>query len=149
MDALKMLEDDHKTVKKILGELEETTERAAKTRAELFTRLEREMRIHEVLEEEILYPALEEHDKAKNVALEGYEEHHVVDTIMGEMRSVSVEDERWTAKFSVMKENIEHHIEEEEGEMFPTAREIFSSEDLEEMGEEMAVRREEAHQALA
>jgi len=114
----------------------------------LFGRLEREMRVHEVLEEEILYPALKEHDKAKDLALEGYEEHHVVDTIMGEMRDVSVEDETWTAKFSVMKENIEHHIEEEEGEMFPKAREIFSADELEEMGERMAARRKEAQAAL-
>jgi hemerythrin-like domain-containing protein len=135
-------------VKKILGDLEDTTERAVKTRTELFGRLEREMRVHEVLEEEILYPALKEHDKAKDLALEGYEEHHVVDTIMGEMRDVSVEDETWTAKFSVMKENIEHHIEEEEGEMFPKAREIFSADDLEDMGERMAARREEAQAAL-
>jgi hemerythrin-like domain-containing protein len=148
MDPLKMLEDDHETVKKILGDLEDTTERAVKTRTELFGRLEREMRVHEVLEEEILYPALKEHDKAKDLALEGYEEHHVVDTIMGEMRDVSVEDETWTAKFSVMKENIEHHIEEEEGEMFPKAREIFSADDLEDMGERMAARREEAQAAL-
>ena len=148
MDPLKMLEDDHETVKKILGDLEDTTERAVKTRTELFGRLEREMRVHEVLEEEILYPALKEHDKAKDLALEGYEEHHVVDTIMGEMRDVSVEDETWTAKFSVMKENIEHHIEEEEGEMFPKAREIFSADELEEMGERMAARRKEAQAAL-
>ncbi|HVM34660.1 MAG TPA: hemerythrin domain-containing protein [Actinomycetota bacterium] len=148
MDPLKMLEDDHETVKKILGDLEDTTERAVKSRTELFGRLEREMRVHEVLEEEILYPALKEHDKAKDLALEGYEEHHVVDTIMGEMRDVSVEDETWTAKFSVMKENIEHHIEEEEGEMFPKAREIFSADELEEMGERMAARRKEAQAAL-
>ena len=141
MDPLKMLEDDHETVKKILGDLEDTTERAVKTRTELFGRLEREMRVHEVLEEEILYPALKEHDKAKDLALEGYEEHHVVDTIMGEMRDVSVEDETWTAKFSVMKENIEHHIEEEEGDMFKTARQVLSKQELEELGERMEQRK--------
>ena len=57
--------------------------------------------------------------------LEGYEEHHVVDEIMGELDASRVTDETWGAKFKVMKENIEHHIEEEEGEMFKTARCVF------------------------
>ncbi len=144
MDALKMLEEDHEKVKKILDQLEETTENASKTRTELFNKLEKEMRIHEVLEEEILYPALKEHEKAKELALEGYEEHHVVDTIMGEMQSLPVEDETWTAKLSVMKENIEHHIEEEEGEMFEHARAVFDDAELEELGARMQELKEAA-----
>ena len=144
MDALKMLEDDHKTVKKILDDLESTTERGVKTREELYARFKKEMQVHEVIEEEILYPALKEHKKAKEIALEGYEEHHVVDQIMAELDGLSYEDETWGAKFTVMKENIEHHIEEEEDEMFKKARQIFSKEELEEMGERMGARKKQA-----
>ena len=78
--------------------------------------------------------------------MEAYEEHHVVDQVMAELEQTSVEDEVWGAKFTVMKENIEHHIEEEEGEMFPQARQVFDKEELRALGEQMAVRKEQALQ---
>ena len=137
MDAIALLKDDHDRVKKMLAEGEETTERAEKGRTDLFQKLKAEMVIHERIEEEIFYPTLKEHPKAKDIVLEGYEEHHVVDEIMGELEATDVTDETWAAKFKVMKENIEHHIEEEEGEMFDQARQVFSSDELEELGARM------------
>ena len=95
------------------------------------------MLIHERIEEEIFYPALKSHPKARDIVLEGYEEHHVVDEIMGELEETDVTDETWGAKFKVMKENIEHHIEEEEGEMFKQARQVFEADELEELGARM------------
>jgi hemerythrin-like domain-containing protein len=137
MDAIALLKDDHDRVKKMLAEGEETTERAEKGRTELFAKLKADMVVHERIEEEIFYPALKDHPKAKDIVLEGYEEHHVVDEIMGELEATDVTDETWSAKFKVMKENIEHHIEEEEGEMFKQARQVFSAEELEELGGRM------------
>ncbi len=137
MDAIALLEADHAKVKKMLAEGEETTERAEKTRTELFEKLKEEMLIHERIEEEIFYPALKSHPKARDVVLEGYEEHHVVDEIMGELETTPVTDETWGAKFTVMKENIEHHIEEEEGDMFKKARQIFDADELEALGDRM------------
>ena len=144
MDAIELLLADHKRVKRLLTELDETTERAVKTREELFGRLKKELTVHEVIEEEIFYPALKEHPRAKDIVLEAYEEHNVVDTIMGELGSVPFEDETWTAKFTVMKENIEHHVEEEEGDMFKKARQVFDREELDELGQSMAGRKAEA-----
>jgi hemerythrin-like domain-containing protein len=137
MDAITLLTEDHDRVKKMLTEGEETTERAEKGRTELFAKLKEEMLIHERIEEEIFYPALKEHPKAKDIVLEGYEEHHVVDEIMGELEQTDVTDETWAAKFKVMKENIEHHIEEEEGDMFKQARQVFSDDELEQLGARM------------
>ena len=137
MDAISLLKDDHDKVKKMLADGEETTERAEVGRTELFAKLKEEMLIHERIEEEIFYPALKEHPKAKEIVLEGFEEHHVVDEIMGELEATDVTDETWSAKFKVMKENIEHHIEEEEGEMFKQARQVFSAEELDELGARM------------
>jgi hemerythrin-like domain-containing protein len=137
MDAITLLTEDHDRVKKMLTEGEETTERAEKGRTELFAKIKEEMLIHERIEEEIFYPALKEHPKAKDIVLEGYEEHHVVDEIMGELEQTDVTDETWTAKFKVMKENIEHHIEEEEGDMFKQARRVFSDDELEQLGARM------------
>jgi hypothetical protein len=138
MDALALLKADHDKVKKMLADGEKTTERGEKTRSELFTTLKAEMMLHERIEEEIFYPALKEHPKAKDIVLEAYEEHHVVDDIMGELEATDVTDETWAAKFKVMKENIEHHIEEEEGEMFKQARQVFEADELEQLGARMA-----------
>jgi hemerythrin-like domain-containing protein len=94
------------------------------------------------IEEEIFYPALKEHPRAREIVLEAYEEHNVVDTIMGELEGLRVDDETWGAKAKVMQENIEHHIEEEETEMFAQARRVFDREELESLGERMAERKE-------
>lgn len=141
MNALTLLKSDHDKVKKLLTEGEETTERAEKTRTELLGTIKQELTVHEDIEETIFYPALKEHPKAKDIVLEAYEEHNVVDTVMGELEATDVSDERWAAKFKVMKENIEHHIEEEEGEMFKQARSVFDASELEELGERMEARK--------
>jgi len=148
MDAVSLLKADHEKVKKLLTELESTTERGVKTRAELFATIKGEMMVHEAIEEEIFYPELKAHPKGKDIVLEGYEEHHVVDLLMGELEELDVTDESWGAKALVMKENIEHHIEEEEGEMFKTARQVFDREELEALGERMAARKVSARQEL-
>ena len=148
MDALRLLTDDHDKMRKLLDELETTTERGVKTREELFSKIKGELTIHEIIEEEIFYPALKEHPKAKDIVLEGYEEHHVVDTVMAELEDLPVDDESWGAKAKVMKENVEHHMEEEEGEMFKQARTVFDRRELEMLGERMAARKEEAAREL-
>jgi len=137
MNAIDLLEDDHRKVKKMLAEGEKTTERAEVTRSDLYATLRREMETHERIEEEIFYPALKQHPKARDIVLEGFEEHHVVDEIMGELGETDVTDETWAAKFKVVKESIEHHIEEEEGEMFPKARQAFDKDELEALGAKM------------
>ena len=142
MDALSLLRQEHGEVKKILGRIEDTTERALKTRTELFGSFRTAMQAHEAIEEEIFYPALKQHAETKEIILEGYEEHHVVDLVIDELEGIPVDDETWAAKFTVMKENIEHHIEEEEGEMVPKAREVIGDE-LEALGERMMARKDE------
>ena len=137
VDALKLLKQDHEKVKKLLKELEDTTERAVKTRQKLVEELKRDIKPHEAMEEQIFYPALRQKLKDDDIVLEGYEEHHAVDVLMDELEAVPFEDETWGAKMKVIQENIEHHIEEEEGEMFKDARKVFDKEQLEELGERM------------
>jgi hypothetical protein len=143
MNALKLLKQDHDEVKSMLSDLESTTERAEKTRAEGLATLKAEIEVHEAIEEEIFYSALKEHPKTKELALEGYEEHHVVDMVMAEIEGVAPSDETWMAKFTVMKENLEHHIEEEEGEMFEQAEQVFDDDELADLGERMQARKDE------
>jgi hemerythrin-like domain-containing protein len=148
MDALTLLKEDHDRIKPLLAEIRETTERAEKTRSELFSRIKEELTVHEIIEEEIFYPALKEHPRAKDIVLEGYEEHDVVSRLMGELDGMNATDEQFGPKAKVMAENIEHHIEEEEGEMFKQARQVFEAEELEELGERMARRKQTAKAEL-
>jgi hemerythrin-like domain-containing protein len=130
LDAIQLLETEHRRFEEMLKQGEETTARARKGRRELLAALTAALNAHELMEERVLYPALQAHPEARDVVLEGYEEHHVADLIVEELHEVATDDEAWAAKFKVLKENIEHHIEEEEGQMFPTARGIFSREEL-------------------
>ncbi len=143
MDALQLLKSDHQKVKRMLEQLDATTERAEKTRTETFERLKRDLTIHETIEEEILYPALEGFAKTKDITLEAFEEHHVVDQIVAELETTPVTDETWGAKLTVMKENLEHHIEEEEDEMFKQARQVMDHKELAELGEQMDARKKQ------
>jgi hemerythrin-like domain-containing protein len=142
MDALQLLKEDHDKIKKILTLIDSSTERGVKTREEFYTKVKHELQVHEAIEEEILYPALKDHPKAKDLVLEAYEEHNVVDIVMAEIDETRFDDEVWGAKFTVMKENLEHHIEEEETEMFDQCRQVFDVGELQELGDEMQARKE-------
>lgn len=147
MDALTLLEQDHQKVKKLMGEIEKTTERGVKTREELFTKLVDELTVHEKIEEQIFYPEVKERATSKNLedlVTESYEEHHFVDMVKAEIENTPFEADEWAAKFKVMMENIEHHaFEEEEGKMFPKVRKAFSKTELEDMGTRMAELKEQ------
>ena len=136
-DAVKLLEKDHRRFEKLLEEGEETTERARKRRKDVLTTLAAEIVAHERKEEQVLYPALKRHSEARDIVLEGYQEHHVADVLLGELKTMDPADERWGAKFKVLKESLEHHIEEEEGHMFRTARSVLGRDRLEELGRRM------------
>ncbi|TMC69803.1 MAG: hemerythrin domain-containing protein [Chloroflexi bacterium] len=147
MDALTLLEQDHQKVKKLMGEIEKTTERGIKTREELFGKLVDELTIHEEIEEQIFYPAVKERAISKQVeelVTESYEEHHFVDLVKAEIENTPFEAEEWAAKFKVMMENISHHaFEEEEGKMFPKVRRAFKKDELEDLGARMQELKEE------
>ena len=137
VDAIALLETDHRRLEDLLKQGEETTERAVKGRKTLLKTLTQELKAHEMIEEKILYPALKAHPEGLVIVLEGFQEHHVADLIMKELHAVSKSAEEWGAKFKVLKENLEHHIQEEEGPMFRTARGVFSREELQLMGAKM------------
>ena len=146
MDAFTLLKNDHEKVSGIFAKLEETTERAEKTREELFTQLKQELDIHAHIEETIFYPALKQEAETRDVTLEGFEEHHVIKTLLKELEGMSVGSEQWTAKLKVLKENVEHHVGEEEGEMFKGAREVLSKEQIEDLGTRMEAEKKRQQQ---
>jgi hypothetical protein len=89
------------------------------------------------MEEEVLYPRLRDEKKTHEPVLEGYEEHHVADVLLDELLDVPPETDLWKAKVKVLKENVEHHMDEEEDELFKGARAALDREELKRLGERM------------
>lgn len=147
MNAIELLKDDHKTVRKLLADLGETTKRAAKTRTELLARIAKEIEVHTKIEEEIFYPAFkaaagEGDDEA--MYFEALEEHHAAgDLVLPDLLGTDVTSDKFSGRAKVLKEMIEHHAGEEEKEMFPRARELLGNEALRELGARMEARKEE------
>ena len=142
MNALDLMRNDHKKLKKLLAETLEANGREA--RAHLLEHVRSELVVHERMEEEVFYPALKTHPRAKDIVLEGYEEHHVADVLLDELLDLPEDTDQWQAKVKVLKENIEHHIEEEEGEMFKAAKKVLDRDELENLGSRMAAVKEAA-----
>jgi iron-sulfur cluster repair protein YtfE (RIC family) len=144
MDAFKLLKRDHDEVKKMFKNYEDAGDSAYKTKHQIAEQIFQELDVHETIEEEIFYPAVRENASKEGVeiVLESYEEHHVADLLIEELQSMDIEDERYDAKFKVLQENIEHHIQEEEAEMFPEAKKALGD-TAEDIGERMEARKNE------
>ena len=134
MDAFELLKKDHKKVSQLFKEVEAASGQAKK---QIFSRLKTELDVHANIEERIFYPVLENKDEARDITLEAYEEHKVVKDLLAELDSGNSPEDEWDAKLTVLKENVEHHVEEEEGELFSKARQVLSRQEIEELGVEM------------
>lgn len=147
MDAITLLKDDHQKVRKLLKELDDTTNRAQKTRAELLATIATEIRVHSAIEEEIFYPAFkaagEKSDDGK-MYFEALEEHRAAgDLVLPDLLNTDVTSDKFSGRAKVLKELIEHHAGEEEDEMFPRARKLLSKDQLVELGDRMLQRKTE------
>jgi hemerythrin superfamily protein len=140
-DAIKLLKHDHRHVRALLTELEETTDKAVGKREKLLGTIEHELTIHTRIEEEIFYPAFRAAARKKDGAklyYEALEEHHVVDMVLPDIKGTGAESDQFAAKAKVLKDLVEHHAEEEEAEMFPRARTLMTEDELLRLGGEMA-----------
>lgn len=143
-NAINMLTEDHGRLRRLLSELTNTTDRATKERVELVKEIEKELKTHAQIEEEIFYPAFKKAAKKDDQDLfyEATEEHHVVDMVLPALKAANPKSPEFEAKAKVLKDLIEHHAEEEETEMFTKARRIFGAQKLNELGDLMKMRRE-------
>jgi hemerythrin superfamily protein len=136
MNALELLKEDHHKVKELFQQAESTEDQKEKRR--IFDEIQSELETHARIEEEVFYPAMQEHEELKSIVLESIEEHKQVKTLLREMDNLKSDSEKFEPKFSVLKENVEHHAEEEEeGKMFPKVRELCDEQELDELGEEL------------
>ncbi len=144
MDITKILATDHRALKRLLEKLDATTERGEKIREKLFSQFKVLLVAHSKSEEAVFYDSIKDaggHD-AKEKTLEAFEEHHVATVLLKELSALDKSDERWGAKLSVLRELLTHHIEEEEGRVFASARKIFDSYQLDEMGDDFVLLRD-------
>ena len=140
MNAIDILKADHERVKAILTQLNDSTERAVKKRTELIGKLEMEITLHTKLEEEILYPAYKKAGgkEQEKMYYEAKEEHRTVDSlVLPDLKATDPASVEFSGRAKVVKELLEHHIEEEETEMFPQAKKLLGKEQLDELGAQM------------
>jgi hemerythrin-like domain-containing protein len=134
-DAIAMLKADHQRVKDLFAQYEVTSNAA--TKRTLAEQVFRELDTHAQLEENVFYPTVnEETEEGPELVKESLSEHETVKILIQELRSMAHETDEFDAKFHELIQNVEHHVEEEEAEMFPLAEEELAD-DLDEMGEEM------------
>jgi hemerythrin superfamily protein len=139
MDALVLLKNDHQSVSTLFTRFEAAGDAAFTTKREIVDRIIDELSVHAAIEEQVFYPALRRDiPSTESQVLESLEEHHVVKWLLAELEDLPADDERFTAKTTVLIENVRHHVEEEEDDLFPKVRRALSSQQLEQLGQTLA-----------
>ena len=131
MDAFKLLKADHRKVAELFEQLERTS---GKRKLTVFEQIKMELDLHAHIEEKIFYPALEKPTETRDLTMEAYEEHKEVKTLLRELSRARNADEDWQEKAKVLQENVEHHVDEEENQLFKKAGAALGKEQIEELG---------------
>ena len=149
-DAIVQLKEDHQEVRKVFRDFQQAGDNATKRKGELVDKMIELLTVHTYIENEVMYPRVRELlPDLEDDVLESYEEHHVADVLVLELSMMKPTDERFSAKTTVLIENVRHHIEEEEDEWFPQVREALGRKVLQEIGAQMAEVRKTAPRSPA
>lgn len=135
MNAFQLLRNDHQKAMQVFQKLMSTTE--ISNRDLLFAELKQELEVHTEIEEQIFYPALQSARETAGLVKESLHEHDTVKQLLRDLDVMDHDSPQWTASLDTLKENVEHHVHEEEEEMFPKAQEVLSMDTLEELGNRM------------
>jgi len=149
MDTIVMLKADHRKVKELFRKYEAVGNRAYQKKKAIGEEIFTEISLHSRLEEELFYPAVKDQtdEDGKDLVAESLEEHHLVAILIEELKALDPQDERFDAKLTVLMENVEHHIEEEEVELFPEAEDVLG-EAIDDLGAQMKERKEQLMASL-
>ena len=144
-DAIVLLKDEHKQIRRAFREFEKAGKDAYVAKGKAVDRIIELLTVHTYIENEVMYPRVRELlPEVEDDVLESYEEHHVADVLVVELSMMKPQDERFTAKTTVLIENVEHHIAEEEEEWFPKVRSGLGRKQLQALGEAMIEARKKA-----
>ena len=135
MNAIELLKDDHNKVARLFQKVKATEE--GEEHKELFKKIKAELDAHTHIEEKIFYPRLKEEEELEDITLEGIEEHHQAKMFLRELAGLSEDSEKFEPKLKVLMEDITHHVQEEQGIMFPKVEKILGKEELEKLGKLM------------
>lgn len=152
MNAIEMLKEDHDKVKKLLKDLTDTATKDERKREQLLEKIEQELLVHTQLEEEIFYPAFRAAGDGKHEVMffEAVEEHRAVEKlVLPDLKKTKPASEKFSGRAKVLKELVEHHMQEEENEMFPMSEKMMEAEALDELGKQMRQRKKELKQDMA
>ena len=134
MDAFELLKADHRKVAELFDQLDTA---GGKAKLNVFNQIKNELELHTHIEEKIFYPALEKPAETHDLTLEAYEEHKMVKSLLAELSGAKTLNDEWDAKAKVLRESVEHHVDEEENELFDKADDALSDEQIESLGERM------------
>jgi len=150
MNALKLLKKDHSAVKSLFAKFDRTGKTSYDKKAELFGQVRRELQLHSKVEEEIFYPILKARNgDGRRLVTEALREHREVDELLLQIARLKVSNDNFDEKMETLIENVEHHIEEEEGEIFQFVEENCFEEELENVGVELEKRKKTLEQQMA
>lgn len=136
MNAIDLLEQQHREVEELFEKFESAGEKAKKTKERLCRELSDQLAMHAEIEEKLFYPESKQ-EKTEEILRESVEEHLAMKRILADLLEIGADDEQFDAKMSVLKEQVEHHVEEEEKELFPKVRKSLSKDELEDLGNRM------------
>jgi hemerythrin superfamily protein len=151
MNVLKLLKKDHSSVKSLFNKFSRTGRSSHDKRTELFEQIRRELQIHSRAEEEIFYPALKAVNgpESRKLVSEALKEHKQVDELLTQISRLKPADKNFDEKIETLFESVDHHIEEEEGEIFQFTAEKFSEEQLEDIGKQIEERKRTLDRLMA
>jgi len=133
MDAISLLKADHRKVDKIFSDLE----KGNGNREQLFTELATELTVHAEIEERLFYPAVKDAEPTHDLVLESFEEHKQMKMVLGDLEQSDKRTEQWMAGLKVLMEDVQHHVGEEENDLFPKVKKVLSGKELEDLGTRM------------
>jgi len=137
-DAIVLLKDDHKEMRKLFKQFQSAGEDATEHKGRIVNNIIEALTVHTYIENEVMYPEVRKLlPDLEDDVLESYEEHHVADVLCAELHAMKPDDERFDAKTTVLIENVTHHVEEEEQDWFPQVREGLSRKQLQDIGARM------------
>ena len=134
MNAIELLKQDHNKVSLLFQKVKGSKDSQHK---ELFEKIKEELEVHTHIEETIFYPKIKEEKELEDIVLEGIEEHHQAKIFLRELSALTDDSEKFEPKLKVLMEDVEHHVQEEEGQMFPKVEELFDQSVLQQLGTEM------------
>jgi hemerythrin superfamily protein len=144
-DAIVLLKNDHKEVRKLFAAFEQAGDNALASKGKLVDKMIELLTVHTYVENEVMYPRVREMlPDLEDDVLESYEEHHVADVLVAELASMKSDDERFTAKATVLIESVRHHMKEEEDDWFPKVRQGLGRKALQQLGADILKAKEKA-----